>query len=301
MTHAATSGSLVVGLEGGLGNQLFQFATAYALVRESDYRLVLDARIGFWLDRHYRRKFLLDRLTKHYDLANWSQSSLVLAQRIRRKLVGTPPLYSHIGSTLVISETHEEFIPNLWRSNDGHDVIIQGYWQAPMYFRKYSSELRSILKPPVPTMSSTRDLGNKIHGQETVAVGIRMYEESPDPEFHARQRQIKTPDDYSQALARLADEKSLDHIYVFVTHPFGFLDDIKWPCPKTVVSHETGINDPVERLWLMTKAHNFLFNNSTFYWWGAWLADYVSSERSIVLASDNFRNFDIYEPGWWTF
>ena len=301
MSGSGNQHRLVVGLEGGLGNQLFQFANAFSLCADLGYRLVLDTRVGFWLDRQYRRSFLLNQLTDEFDYATWYETGLVLAGRLKRHISADRHLHSFIGHTLYIQETQETFLPRARVPTESSTTVIQGYWQAPKYFEHHGQTLRSMLRPPKPRSTTALSLGARIQSQESAAVGIRLYEESRDPEFHARDRRVKTASDYSRALAQMMDYRPLDHIYVFATHHFPFIDEVKWPRPKTVISHDIGISDPLQRLWLMTQARNFVFNNSSFYWWGAWLASSEVSNSPMVIAADNFRNTDAYAEGWLTF
>jgi hypothetical protein len=50
----------------------------------------------------------------------------------------------------------------------------------------------------------------------------------------------------------------------------------------TSVSHNRGDANAYADLWLMTQAKRFIIANSTFSWWGAWLAEDVPN--TVVIA-----------------
>jgi hypothetical protein len=49
-------------------------------------------------------------------------------------------------------------------------------------------------------------------------------------------------------------------------------------------------------LWLMTACKHFIIPNSTFHWWGAWLA--ASEHKLVVAPARGFSNRDILPPTW---
>ena len=55
----------------------------------------------------------------------------------------------------------------------------------------------------------------------------------------------------------------------------------------------------MDKIWLLSQCKHHIFNNSTFYWWGAWLSsiNHKHSDQDIF-ASDNFLNDNIVLNKW---
>ena len=64
----------------------------------------------------------------------------------------------------------------------------------------------------------------------------------------------------------------------------------------TTVSHNRGDANAYADLWLMTQATHFIIANSTFSWWGAWLAE-RTADQIVVAPGFQMREGKM----WWGF
>jgi hypothetical protein len=111
----AAGRTVTVGLRGGLGNQIFQYATARALARREGRRLYLDARP---LQRDppgtTPRTYALDIF------------------RIDAPLITGPPSIDPALVALIV-ERRPSFQPALLRPIPFDHVLLQGFWQSERY------------------------------------------------------------------------------------------------------------------------------------------------------------------------
>ena len=63
----------------------------------------------------------------------------------------------------------------------------------------------------------------------------------------------------------------------------------------TLVAHNHGDEHAYADLWLMTQCQHFIIANSTFSWWGAWLAEHPA--KQIIAPGFEMRQ----GKSWWGF
>lgn len=291
--------TLVVVLKGGLGNQLFQYATARALADRTGADLAIDAWTGFARDFRYRRRPALGA----FEIRGRPASTLErmpywLFEFLRRVPGSSPgPVRRGLGGTFLL-ESDLRFIPEVHDARWEGRAWIDGYWQTERYFAD-DAALGSELMPPVPVRAEARELGARMGAEDSVAIGVRIYEESVDPAAHARDRRMKSTGEFREAIRRVVCERPGRKTYVFCSHRAAMLDELGFPADTRFLTPESGFTDAIETLWLMSRCRHQVFANSSLYWWGAWLSDriHAGADRR-VLAADNFLCADSARMGW---
>ena len=325
--------SIYTALSGGLGNQMFQYATARALADRIGADLVLDDWSGFVRDRQYRRHYELgglpirgrttsalerlpiwiyraqDRWLSHSargGAIKTSRSRPVNGRNCDSAELVTPHAPASALKVLTrpygtfIVERRLRFAPELLSTKLDNAWLV-GYWQAPRYFGDIANLLRTEMMPPLPEGRHFNELGALLRQQTTVALGIRLYEESPNPAAHARNGKEKSLVTASTALHRLLTRFPGTRVALFCTHRARSLEQLQLPNDTLYITHEEGYIGSLERLWLLAQCRHHIFLNSSFYWWGAWLSavHHGGPEGGqIVMAADNFVNPDSYEQQW---
>jgi hypothetical protein len=140
--------------------------------------------------------------------------------------------------------------------------------------------------------------------ENSVAVGIRLYEESTCVEAHCRDGAVKTALLLSNAIVKIREDCPDARIYVFCTHRARMLSDLALPENTVFMTAQDGYSDPVDTLWLLAQCRHHIFMNSSFYWWGAWLSAGLrrsEPQTQRIIAADNFVNRDAVCAHWETF
>jgi hypothetical protein len=289
-------------LNGGLGNQMFQFATARALALRTGAELVLDTWSGFVRDYQYHRSYELHYLPIQARVATALERAPIWLFRSENRIRSVKRnVFQHriYGNFLV--ETETRFIEEINHFHHANVAWLVGYWQSPLYFQDYTATLRAELMPPQPAQKRFLELGKTLRDTESVALGIRLYEESLNPEVHARDGQMKTVGEIKAAVARLLSLKPDAKLFVFCTHRSPTLAELDLPESTVFVTHDDGYEGTIERLWLLTQCKHHIFTNSSYYWWGAWLSEGLYSgdlESQHIFQADNFTNQDCLCAGW---
>lgn len=288
---------IILRLSGGIGNQMFQYATARALAKRSDGELVLDSWSGFVRDRVYKRSYELSKLPVRARLARPLERLPFWTNQLHEKLLkrsATAPLFGPF-----LHETEQRFMPELVDGAHPTPVWMTGYWQSPRYFAGAEGEIASELTPPTPDQGQFRSLGKRMQSGHSVAIGVRLYEESATPEAHSNNGTVKTPDEINGAISELASQVPDAQFYVFCTHLSKTLKALDFPTRPMYVTPEAGFDGAIENLWLLSQCRHHIFTNSTFYWWGAWLSERASTgDDPFIFAADNFINDDGLPDHW---
>jgi len=237
-------------LQGGMGNQMFQYAMGLQQARILNVKLGLDAtRLGG---------------KRPFNLGQWSYTDLILTTRKEPSVI----------------ENGMSFNANLYHSIKDGDVI-QGYWQNEKYFAGgIENELRKIFTPFVPLSERAQKIKDQIEGSESVAVHVRRgdYLLEPHKSFHG----VLSNEYYSEAVSRVWDLVGL-HAQFFI-----FSDDLAWAreyfSDKTTKIIEPGRES--EDIYLMSLCKHAVIANSSFSWWGAWLGD--KERNRIVIAPEKW-------------
>ena len=301
--HQAPQHKVVVRFGGGLGNQMFQYAAARAAALRTQSELVLDSYSGFSRDKVYERSFELEG----FPIAGRSASRLerlpfLLGDASRKiRLSSDPGLHWRPWGTMALDE-NKSFGKDVQVAASRGSIWMQGYWQAPGYFFDQQKIIRFELTPPKPVLPFFERLGEAMRSRPSLAVGIRLYEESVAPTTHMSDGQFKSASDIERAVTKMMGALDDPTIFVFCTHKAPLLSAIKWPSEPVFVTADQGYAGSVNSLWLLTQAQHHLFTNSSYYWWGAWLsgANYASESQHIV-ASNNFYNRDTIVDSWGKF
>lgn len=255
---------------GGIGNQLFCYAAARRLSLVNNSELVIDNVSGFVRDFDYQRHYQLDNFKIPCRKATLTEQ-LKPFPRLRRFVMRFFNYFSPFEERNFIQQEGIDFDPRLLQVSSRGTLYLEGYWQSENYFKDVESIIRADLKIIPPTDYENLKTSQHICNCVAVAVHVRFFD-APDIA-----NSVNTQSDYYH--------RAMDHMNVLVpdAHYFIFSD-----CPDaartllsvsdshvTYVTHNNGDVNAYADLWLMTQCQHFIIANSTFSWWGAWLAEYT--------------------------
>lgn len=283
---------LVVNLAGGLGNQMFQYATARSIAEKNGAELVLDAWSGFVRDRMYRRSFELGKMPIAGRVATRAEVVPFLIDRLERKLgrqqkgVMDNRWYGNFltepGERVYLPEVDHCVLPG--------DTYMKGAWQTDRYFSAIRTDLFRELSPAEPTGSKWHNLAAELLRPNSVAIGVRLYEEVPGAS-KAGVGGLTSLSALADAAGELSEGRSDLRFFIFCTRRTAELNNVRLPGLITFVTHDDGFEGTHERLWLLSLCHHHIISNSSFYWWGAWLSEQrAAHSQQVILASDRFLN-----------
>lgn len=260
---------VVVGLSGGLGNQMFQYATGRSLADRLGSPLVLDVSwFGGQLDRRFAlAQFCIEAVQR--SQCSWlPPRGQALASRLSRRWL------SRIMDVPVWREPHFHYSTEFTTLYE--PVFLEGYWQSERYFQDIRLQLLQefALRKPLPPASAK--LLEKIGGCDAICVHVRRGDYLSNP-VSAKVHGTCSVDYYHAGVGELCQGLVRPHCFVFSDDPVWVRASITFNCPMTVVDLN-GPDDAHLDLVLMAACHHFLIANSSLSWWGAWLGNHVGKK-----------------------
>lgn len=276
--------SIYVRLNGGLGNQLFQFAAGYALSKKINSSLYLDCQL-YQISEfdNYKRECEIDKVINPKDFTLIS-STMFLPSRLWKLKRLFYTLLHEIGiqKYRFIRENKSGFDKNFFLLlND--NLFLDGYWQSEKYFFEYKDEVKNIFNIFFHTIPKYLDLYKGICLKNSVCVDIRKGDYVSS--FKKLSVHGELSDDYYK--------KCIDRIEILIESPeyFIFCDNINdIPSPfKSKSCHIVDVKHFGEnyhnKLRLMTLCSNFIIPNSTFTWWAAYMC---KNKNKIIIGPENW-------------
>ena len=276
---------IITRLIGGLGNQMFQYAAARALALRCQVPLKLDITgFAMYADRRYELGALAisAQPASHEELRCFGIKDGVAGKAGRwwRSLVrrGTGPVYR---------EAHFHFDPR-WTRLEA-PVYLEGYWQSEKYFREIADLLRREYTTLEAMNAENARLAEVIDSSEAVSVHVRRGDYVTNPRFNSYHGTCSL-EYYAGAMAHIAERVSGARFFIFSDDQDWTRGNLRGNFPMVFVEA-----NPPERghadMQLMRRCRYHIVANSSFSWWGAWLAD---SPRKIVVAPERwFRTTEV--------
>lgn len=295
--HLVKSRKVIVRIKGGLGNQLFCYAAARRLSLVSNAELVIDDVTGFVRDRQYKRRYALDMFSISARKAtSWERKEPF--ERYRRGIAKLIARRQHFNGRRYIDQEGTDFDPRLLTFRPDSSVYIDGLWQSEGYFKDVEGVIRKDLRINAPQDSANRETSEKIRGCNSVGIHVRWYS-NPD----VSSRNFVQRNYYLRAVSHIIDRIPSPHFFLFSNDPKTSRTMLALPEEMiTCIQHNIGDSNAYADLWLMSQCKHFIIADSTFSWWGAWLAKQVSKvviAPEASLAGNTSWNFPGLIPDRW--
>ncbi len=253
-------------LFGGLGNQLFIYAAARRLALANGAELVLDDVSGYAYDS-YKRHYQLD----HFNIPCRKATMMERLEpfgRLRRKIMNRWNQRKPFEQRAYLVHECIDFDPRMLQFRPRGTVYLEGYWQSEGYFKDVADTIRQDLTIKPPTDAANQAMAEGIRSGTAVAVHVRFFDEP-----HAEAINNAPDDYYTRAISEMEHLVPDAHYFIFSDQPDAARDRVPLPDERvTLVHHNQGDAMAYADLWLMSQCKHFIIANSTFSWWGAWLA-----------------------------
>ena len=273
---------VVAEIESGFGNQLFNYACAYALARRLEAKLILDSML---LSTNTLRNYELGALNLQYDKLlsipkGWPYLLKVLVRRLCRFVLALCSRRYVEKKAYIFDESLLSLRGN-WR--------LHGYWQSEKYFKTYRDEILAMLTPTYSMTHSFCKLHNEILSTNSVAVHVRRGD-------YVELGICLGESYYRDSVSFLCKELQSPTFYIFS-------DDIEYAKKLCAFVRDADVvpvvydahNSTIEDFLLMKSCKHNIIANSSYSWWAAWANVH---EDKIVVAPKRENKDDFYPEEW---
>ncbi len=276
---------------------MFQYAAGRALAVRYSTELLIDTK------RFAKKRG--SETPRVFDLDHFNHAARIADDRETRLLpwlCHLPALSSFVSPWKIYLESGPGFDSGF--TSLPNQTYLVGYWQSYRYFESIASRLMLEFEPVERLCPANAGLLEQVNAVNSVAVHVRRGD-YVTLESAARLHGVQPLSYYAKALQKVRERVVTPTFFVFS-------DDPKW-CRENLPVGDRAIfvaNDIGSGAWqdlvLMSHCRHHVIANSSFSWWGAWLADQRwSSVRRVVIAPARWfagnaehNEVDRFPPHW---
>ena len=292
-----------VELQGGIGNQMFQYAAGHALAR----------RTGAALRLNLSRFTHIDKL-RSYELGCFTLPAPTAEEPLPGAYRGLPHALMVKASKRLRLSTRalhggwQVYVQPGFHFDSAFDTLtppvsMVGYFQSEAFFRPVADEIRELFALRVPTSPAFDRVRAQIAAVEwPVSIHVRRGDYISDPTTFAVHGICD--ESYYGPATSLAERlcEAAPTYFVFSDDPARARDVLG--SLRNVVYLAGDVAGPWEDIALMAACRGHVIANSSFSWWGAWLDPrpdkwVIAPQRWFAL--EHLRKVstaDILCPGW---
>lgn len=256
---------IIVKLKGGLGNQMFQFAAAFAKSKEFNSDLIIDLS---FLESNVQetstftpRKYGLDIFQKigQFQIRNINYRS-----------------YREINNKNFESKFQIQRI-------FGYYFILNDYFQSENYFLRYKQEIVEIFSFDTSKISnSVASYLKQIKSQKLISIHLRRgdYLKPEVKNIHG----LCSIEYYLEAIEIFKQKVNNPQFILFSDEPEKAELELKPYLSDFITYKSEDKNNAWVEMYLMSQCSGNIIANSTFSWWGA----YLNTNENTVIAPKNW-------------
>lgn len=290
-------GRVVVRIRGGLGNQMFQYAAALGLAGRQGRALLLD-------------------ITAFQSYKIWPYQLNCL--NVPQSIYSGPPLATPVSNSLIARLIRKinggySFREGVYREPDFHfdpsffsltgdDILLDGYFQSPLYFAGAEPLLRERFQPKAPLTDLATGWAARISASPcSVSIHVRRgdYLTTAASTMHAALDRGY----YDRAVALMQDLAGPEAEFFLFSDEPDFIAEAFAGLPRAHVVRSDP-SAPWEDMFLMARCRHNITANSSYSWWGAWLNP--AADKRVIAPARWFTSdklaacnvLDLYPDDW---
>ena len=264
---------IMVKIIGGLGNQMFQYATGRSIALKNNVELKLDIS-GFdvyKLHAYGLDKFnIVENIATEKEVKEFTRWKIDVRDNFKKYYQVLENTFNYVipyYKRKYVRERDYPFDPDILKIKD--NAYLDGYWGSEKYFLENESTIRKDFTVKQESDLVNQSMAAKILDTNSISVHFRRGDYVSDPKTNAIHGTCSL-DYYYKAIEDVSKYVSDPCFFIFSNDPAWVKENFSIPYPMNLVT----VNGPeknYEDLHLMSLCKHHIIANSTFSWWGAWL------------------------------
>jgi len=253
---------IVIRLQGGLGNQMFQYAFGRALSKRSGMDLYFDPAP---LNPKKNRGYQLNLFVLSAKMADADKIRGVITPHFafRKKLWKALKIPFKYADSHILEKDfpYDENIASIKTS-----AYFDGYWQTEKYFSDYEGIIRQDFAFASEDPLREHELYNEIINSNSVSIHIRRGDYVKNPKYKKRLYVCKLQ--YYKNAINYLRERFTDLKFYIAS------DDHKWVRDNFPLSQNMKLiesKNAISDFYILSRCKYNIISNSSFSWWAAWL------------------------------
>jgi len=300
---------IVLRLSNEIGNQMFMYASAFAISKDINRSLYIDNETAF-ISKKNVSNYGLDgfRITSVIAPDNLKFKSIT--GYIKRKFLKKTDKYKKIKNFFIEKKDKNkisEFSDKYKKINFNDIMFLEGHFESEKYFCNYKKEIENEFKFKNTDNLQKNPFFKDIAKKNSVSFCVRQNRFSEG-------RDQNTPSNKDKSWKFTLEQinyinRGVDYIKSKIPNPTFFmwsndftnLNEGMFNFPYKEIrplNSDKIIDKRIQSLYLLTNCNHFIVTTSTFNWWGAWLA---SANDKIILRPSNkfFNDFYLNNKNFW--
>ncbi len=289
---------IITTLSAQMGNQMFMYANAYALARETGQKLAVykfDYTLIYTLHRkwaYFLDDLKLDAYNRYMGipLTLYKESIRYTLQKLMNKKDVRPVNYKQKDLDFIEDRVHVYTPVHLDRTKEKH--LLKGFFQSAQYFDKYREDILRQFVPAFELSAETKLVLKEIENSAyPVSVHIRR------GDYVALGACLPLAY-YHDAVAMVKEEHPEARFFIFSNDIAWVKENLKLEGSEAFyVEHKQDVR-PFEDIWSMSKCTTIIIANSTYGWGGGYLN--TCGEKCVIVPDCIKRatNRSIIPEGW---
>jgi hypothetical protein len=260
---------IIIKLQGGLGNQMFQYAAAKGLLKDKE-KVYLDHH--FLEDNHCDTEHFTAR---DYELGIFKNVKARRAENWQIKLFKGQSVYLKLLRSLFktsvecVQQPGSSYL-SLSITTRKANLYLDGYFQSESYFKQQRADILKVFE--FPALDNVNDeVKKKINASaNSVSIHVRRGDYLKS-EAVSKVHGVLPLSYYQKGLSILKEKFPSMTLFVFSDDIFWVKTNFQNVSAEVYMIENNSAKDSWKDMALMSHCNHHIIANSSFSWWGAWL------------------------------